>query len=59
MTGNTTQDLHYYVMVKTIAVYIHKVMCTHTVGGPLLYMIMCVPLGLARTDEWSYGSDDV
>ncbi|XP_065911955.1 adhesion G protein-coupled receptor L3-like isoform X2 [Dysidea avara] len=28
-------------------------------GGPLLYMIMCVPLGLARTDEWSYGSDDV
>ncbi|XP_065909477.1 latrophilin-like protein LAT-2 [Dysidea avara] len=26
-------------------------------GGPLLYMIMCVPLGLARTDEWSYGSD--
>ncbi|XP_065912743.1 adhesion G protein-coupled receptor E3-like isoform X2 [Dysidea avara] len=28
-------------------------------GGPLLYMIMCVPLGLARTNEWSYGSDDV
>ena len=28
-------------------------------GAPLLYMILCIPLGLARTDEWSYGSDDV
>ena len=28
-------------------------------GGPLLYMALCIPLGLARTDKWSYGSDDV
>lgn len=28
-------------------------------GGPLLYMVLCIPLGLARTDKWSYGSDDV
>lgn len=28
-------------------------------GGPLLYMAVCIPLGLARTDEWSYGNDDL
>ena len=26
-------------------------------GGPLLYMALCIPLGLARKHEWSYGSD--
>ena len=31
----------------------------HHPGVPLLYMVLCIPLGLARTDEWSYGSDDV
>ena len=28
-------------------------------GGPLLYMALCIPLGLARTNEWSYGSDNL
>ena len=28
-------------------------------GGPLLYMALCVPLGLVRTNEWSYGNDNL
>ncbi|XP_065910728.1 serine-rich adhesin for platelets-like [Dysidea avara] len=28
-------------------------------GGPLLYMILCIPLGLGRSDKWSYGSEDL
>lgn len=28
-------------------------------GGPLLYMALCIPLGLAGTNEWSYGSDSL
>ena len=28
-------------------------------GGPLLYMALCVPLGLTRTNEWSYGNDNL
>lgn len=43
---------------KTVCIHIHLVMCTHT-GGPLVYMALCVPLGLARRDEWSYGTDDL
>ena len=26
-------------------------------GSPLLYMILCIPLELTKTSEWSYGSD--
>ena len=28
-------------------------------GGPLVYMALCIPLGLARRTEWSYGSDNL
>ena len=26
-------------------------------GCPLVYMALCIPLGLARQSEWSYGND--
>ena len=32
--------------------------CTHT-GGPFMYMIFCIPLGLGKEDEWSYGNDEM
>ena len=38
---------------------IHYMCISSHTGGPLLYMALCIPLGLARTDDWSYGSDDM
>ena len=35
-----------------------SMICSYS-GSPLLYMGVCVPLGLVRTDEWSYGNDDL
>ncbi|XP_065916199.1 adhesion G protein-coupled receptor L4-like isoform X2 [Dysidea avara] len=51
----------YIVLVKVFAQIDWKYYTGFTLlcyGGPLLYMILCVPLGLARRNEWSYGSDD-
>ena len=50
--GKIARTIIYTIMLLSMVSSSHS-------GGPLLYMAVCIPLGLARTNEWSYGNDDL
>ncbi|XP_065882715.1 adhesion G protein-coupled receptor L3-like [Dysidea avara] len=52
----------YIILVKVYAKVNWKLYTGFTLlcyGGPFMYMIFCIPLGLGKEDEWSYGNDEI